>query len=169
MNGLVAACLIGTASAACATERSVHARDQHFVRKFSMIRLEVERIGQLAQTRSQDAQVKDLGQKLIEAYAQADQQLAVTAQAVDVNATKKIGGRAARKLNKLADLSGAAFDKAALHELFKCEETGISQLDREASGNGNEALRRSAAQVQTTIEPVVWRTAQLNAQFNSKS
>jgi predicted outer membrane protein len=168
VNSLIAACLIGTASTAFAANISVNSRDKHFVRNFSRVSLEVARIGQLAQTRSRDAQVKELGQNLVQVYTQAGQQVANAAQGVDINSRSKLRGSAAREVNKLADLSGVAFDQAALHELYKCEETGVRQLDMEAdsNGSGNAALRQSALKVQAVIEPVVWQTAQLNAQFN---
>jgi predicted outer membrane protein len=168
INSVVAACLIGSAGAAYGAEMSVHLRDKHFVRKFSKISLEVERIGQLAQTQSQDTQVKELGQKLVQTYAQADQQVAASVQAAGVGKTPHMSGGAAREVNKLAELSGVAFNQAALRELHKCVESGVHELDLETRNSQNAALRQMAALLQADMEPVVWRTAELSAQFNGK-
>jgi hypothetical protein len=166
VNSLMVTYLMGVATAAFGGDVSVNARDKHFVRNFSRVSLEAARIGQLAQTHSQDADVRELGQKLVQTYTQAGQQVAVTAQIVDIDSESKLHGSAAHEINKLADLSGVAFDRAAMMELYHCEEYGVRQLDLEADNSGNAALRQSAVQVQAAIEPVVWQTAQLNDQFN---
>ncbi|HTA29174.1 MAG TPA: DUF4142 domain-containing protein [Candidatus Cybelea sp.] len=166
IGSLIAACLIWTASAACGADTSVKSGDKHFVRTFSKISLEIERIGQLVQTQSQDTQVKELGQKLVQTYTQAGQQVATSAQAAGIKETRRINRSAARAVNKLSGLSGVAFDQAALHELHKCEQSGTHQLDLESRNGSNVALRQTAALLQSNMEPVVWRTAELSAQFN---
>jgi hypothetical protein len=163
---LLAACLIWTASAACGADRLMQSRDKHFVLEFSKISMEIERIGQLAQTQSQDTQVKELGQKLVQAYTQAGQQVAASAQITDTREKPPIRGGAARKVKVLAELSGTAFDQAALRELHRCVESGAHQLDLESRKSANAALRQTAARLQSSTEPVVWRTAELSAQFN---
>ncbi len=162
----MAVCLIGTAGAARGADLSVKFSDRHFVRQFSTVSLEIERIGQLAQTQSQDTQVKELGQKLVQTYTQAGQQVAASAQAAGIKETLRMHGSAAREVNKLAGLSGVAFDQAALHELHVCEQSGTHQLDLETRYGSSVALRQTAALVESDMEPVVWRTAELSAQFN---
>src|SRR5580698_6562635 len=105
IGSLIAACLIWTASAACGADTSVKSGDKHFVRTFSKISMEIERIGQLAQTQSQDSQVKELGQKLVQTYAQAGQQLAASARVVGIKEELQMNGSAAREVNKLAGFS----------------------------------------------------------------
>src|ERR1700722_11618668 len=166
IGSLMVVCLLGTASAGFGADGSSSYRDRHFVRNFSKVSLEAARIGQLAKTNSQDAQVRELGQQLVQAYTQAGQQVADAAQDVGLGSNSKLRGSAARKVNSLAELSGVAFDRAAMRELYHCEEYGVRQLDLEADGNGSASLRRSAVLVQATTEPVVWQTAQLNDQFN---
>jgi predicted outer membrane protein len=168
LSGLIAACVIGTASAACGADTAVKSRDKHFLRQFSTISLEVQRIAELAQTNSQDAEVKELGQKLVQAYTQAGQQVAASAQTAGVQETPRIRRSAARKAKKLANLSGVAFNRAALRELFKCVESGVHQLDLETRNSENAALRQTAALLEADMEPVVWRTAELSAQFNGQ-
>jgi predicted outer membrane protein len=141
-------------------------RDKKFVSEFSNISLELERIGQLAQTRSQDTQVKELGKKLVQDYTSIRQQVATSAQAAGVGRTLQFGGSAAREINKLANLSGETFDQTALHELFKCEESGARQLDLEVANGGNLALRQLAGLLQVSTEPDLWQTVLLSAQFN---
>ena len=167
-SGLIAACVIGSASAGYAADTAVKSSDKHFVRQFSTISLEVQRIAELAQTNSQDADVKELGQKLVQAYTQAGQQVAASSHTVGVQDTPRVRRSAVRKANKLANLSGAAFNRAALRELFKCVESGVHQLDLETRNSENVALRQTAALLEADMEPVVWRTAELSAQFNGQ-
>ena len=145
---------------------AVNSHDKHFVSEFSSISLEVERIAQLAQTQSQDAQVKELGQKILQDYGQAGEQVAASARATGAGETPKLSGSAARTVNKLADLSGTAFDQAALRELFKCQLSGSRQISLELGKGGNPALRQLAASLQEDIEPVVWQTTLLSGQLN---
>jgi predicted outer membrane protein len=162
----ITGCLIGTASAVGGADTSLNFRDKHFVREFSNITREVERIGQLAQTQSQATQVKELGQKLVQDYAQAGRRVATSAKAVGIGETLEIPDSVLREVNKLAGLSGAEFNQAAMSELFKCEESGAHQLDLESSASENPALRQLAVLLQASLEPDLWQTAQLNAQFN---
>jgi len=151
-----------------APEVALNSRDKHFVSEFPVISLELERIGQLAQTQSQDTQVKELGQKLVQTYTQAGQQVAASVQATGAGKTPRMSGSAAREVNKLAELSGVTFNQAALRELHKCEESGVHELDLETRNSQNAALRQMAAVLQANMEPVVWQTAELSAQFNGK-
>ena len=151
---------------AMAPAAALNSRDKNFVSEFSNISLELERIGQLAQTQSQDMQVKELGKKLAQNYASIGQQVAASAQAAGATGTSQFNGSAARVINKLADLSGGTFDQAALHELFQCEESGVRQLDLEVDKGGNPALRQLAALLQESTEPDLWQTTLLSAQFN---
>src|SRR5580698_10356735 len=112
IGGFMAACMIGTACAGFGAGTSTNYRDRHFVRNFSMVSVEAASIGQLAQTHSQDAQVRELGRQLVQAYTQAGQQVANAAPGLDVGSKSK--PRAAHRLNRLAELSGVAFDRAAM-------------------------------------------------------
>jgi len=166
IHGCLTGCLIGIAGNLCGADTSVNSRDKHFVHEFSNISIEVERIGQLAQTQSRDTQVKELGQKLVQDYTLAGRQLAGTAQDVGIAETPQLGRSALREVNKLEGLSGAEFDQAALRELYKCEESGAHQLDLEIGASGNPELHQLAVLLQANLEPDVWQTAQLSAQFN---
>jgi len=168
IRSFLVVCLIGNASAGLGANNSMTYRDRHFVRNFSRVSLEATRIGQLAQTQSQDAQVKALGRQLVRAYTDAGQKVACAAQDSDAMAKTKLRGDAARKVSKLAELTGVDFDRAAMRELHKCEEYGVRQLDLEADSHGPAALRQSALQVQATTEPALWQTAELNDQFNGR-
>jgi predicted outer membrane protein len=164
-SGFVLACLIGMAGAASGADLATSG-DKHFFREFSQISLEVERIGQLAQTQSQNAKVKALGQELVQDYAQAGQEAAATSQALRGGETPQMSAKAVREVNKLAGLSGIAFDQAALRELFKCEESGAQQLELKISNSPNLAVRQLAAVLQTGLEPALWQTTQMDASFN---
>jgi predicted outer membrane protein len=150
-----------------APEAALNSRDKHFVSEFSNISLELERIGRLAQTQSQDTQVKELAQKIVQDYGQAAGRVAASGPAAGAGEPPQLSGSAARAVDKLADLSGTAFDQAALRELFKCQESGVRQISLEIGKGGNPALRQLAASLQEDTEPDVWQTSLLTAQFNS--
>jgi predicted outer membrane protein len=165
-RGLIVACVMATASTMYGADMSVNSRDYHFFREFSKISYEAERIGQLAQTQSQDSQVRELGQKLVLDYTQAGQQVATAAQGLGVAPVPQISGNAVREINRLAGLSGVAFDQAAVRKMFKCEESGAQQLELEMSNSGNLTMRQLAALLKTGLEPDLWQTAQLDANYN---
>jgi predicted outer membrane protein len=165
-SGFIAACVIATAGTVCAADTSVNSRDNHFIREFSRLSFEIERIGQLAQTQSQDAQIRELGQKLLQDYKQAGQQVATVEQSSGVGQASQTSASTVREINKLAGLSGVAFDQAAIRKLFKREESGAQQLELEMSNSGNLTLRQLAALLKTDLEPDLWQTAQLDADYN---
>jgi hypothetical protein len=145
---------------------ALNSRDKHFVTQFANITLELARIGQLAQSQSQDPQVKELGQRIVQDYGQAAQRVAASARAAGADQPPQLTGRAARAVNKLSNLSGPAFDQAAVRELFQCVESTVQQLDFEVGKGGNLSLRQLAELLQDATEPDVWETVQLSAQIN---
>lgn len=165
--GFMAACLIYNASPVRGADSSVNRRDGQFVRDFLKISGEVQQIAQLAQTQSQDGQLRNLSQDLLRSYSQAGQQVAATARALGLGDGSPMSASRARQVDKLASLSGPAFDKAASHELFKREEAGVRKLSLELNnGSGNIGLRQLAALLQVGTEPDLWQTTQVSAQLN---
>jgi len=163
---LIAVCLIGSATAALGADTPFYSSDDHFFHEFWEISTEVERIGQMAQTQSQDAQVIALGEKLVQDYAQAGQLEANLAQGLGVGETYQMSDSVVSKLKDLANLSGVQFDRAAVRELSKCEEAGANQLELEISNSGNLAVRQLAAVLQAALVPDLQQTEQLDADLN---
>ena len=163
---LMAGCFIRSAGLALADDYAGNPTDKRFVREFYNLNLEIERIGQLAQTQSTDSQVQALGHKLYLDYSQAGQQISSTAQAVGVTDIYEMRPSALREVNKLAGLSGQTFDQAALHQLFKCQESCVRQMDLETSHGEILPLRQWAALIEAALEADLWQTTQLSAQFN---
>jgi hypothetical protein len=165
---LIALGLFGGASFALGDDTKVNSHDKKFVRDYSKIVLKMQRVGQLAQRQSQDPQIRELGQKLIDYYAKAGRMVGATAQTVGVGEKSQISGRDERELNKLATLSGGAFDQAVSHALFQCQEDGVRQLNLEANKGNYLALRQLAVLLQADMEPDLWQTSMLSAQFNGR-
>ena len=163
IGGFLAAGLVIAATAQRADAQS-SAHDRHFVREFLQASLEIERIGQLAQTQSQDNHIKALGQKLVQDYTQAAQQ--VGAMALTASDRPQTSSGATREINKLENLSGPAFDKAALHKLFRRETAIAKELEAEAANSPFLGLRQVALLLNSALEPDLWQTAQLNGVLN---
>ena len=158
--------MIGAAGAVCASDSSVTLRDKHFLKDSSEVVLEAQRLGELAQSRGQSDEVKQLGQKVAQDYGQARQQLSNAAQSAGIAVTPQLTSKAARMVNHLTSLSGPEFDRAIVQELFSCEESGAHQLDLENRDSHNSSLRQLATSIQTAVEPDLWTTTQLKAEFN---
>ncbi|HUD84581.1 MAG TPA: DUF4142 domain-containing protein [Candidatus Saccharimonadales bacterium] len=124
---------------------TVSSRDTEFVQTICDNSLMVKRIGELANQRSQNTRVSQIGQKVALDYDKTRLQFSAAAQNMGVPITAELSARASRAVEKLQSLPRMDFDKATLHELVKSEQFVLLKLQDESAQGDNPALKQLAA------------------------
>jgi predicted outer membrane protein len=146
---------------------TVSARDTAFVQTICDDSLQVQRIGEMTHLLSQNTRVQEVGQKQAQDYAVTRQQFAATAQTMGVSITSELSGRAARAVERLQGLSGAGFDKAALHELVASEQAVLRKIQDESAQGDNPALKVLAASTLSHLQDDVYKVVILESDLNT--
>ena len=120
-------------------------------------------MGQLAQQKSTNADVKSLGQMLVTDHGQHQTEVTTLAQSMKVTLPTKPARKAQDEYAALSKLSGAAFDKAFVADMVKDHQTNIKKYQKEASANDGQV----SALAQKTL-PVLQKHLQTAQQLQAK-
>jgi putative membrane protein len=136
-SGLVAAALLAASGAdAFAAGKSA---DVGFIRNAIRSDISEAQIGELAQQKSQDADVKALGQMLVADNGQGRTEAETVAKVLKVHAPTTPNRQGATEYHKLSGLSGAAFDKEFADYMVKVHNKDIATFQNEVKDGNSEA------------------------------
>jgi putative membrane protein len=93
--------------------------DQAFVKVVLERALTEEQLGQLAQQKSESADVKQLGQKMVENQTAFDEQFKTLAKLLEISPPKAPSKKDSQLIARLSGLSGAQFDEEYLKAVAK--------------------------------------------------
>lgn len=123
-----------------------HLTAESFIKQAAMSgQLEVQ-VGQLAQQKAQNQQVKQLGQTLVQDHQQANQKLRQIAQQKNVQLSQQMDQKQQQKLEKLRNASGAEFDKEFIKHALQHHKKDIQKFEQASSQFQNEPELRSFAE-----------------------
>ena len=108
--------------------------------------------GKLAVKQASSEGVKKLGQHSVEHHTQINEELAKLASTKGVTLPKKMGKKDQEELDKLAKLSGPAFDKAYIEMETKHHSKDLSDFQKEAKGGKDADVKAWAVKTIPTIE-----------------
>jgi len=95
-------------------------------------------IGQLAQQKSINAEVKSFGQELVTDHSQAKTEATSLAETMKVTVPTKPDRKAQTEYEKLSKLSGSAFDKEFASFMVKDHQEDIAKFQKEAQANDGQ-------------------------------
>jgi putative membrane protein len=120
--------------------------DQTFVRKaLEGGAMEVQ-LGQLAQQKSQNEDVKQFGQKMVEDHTQLGEQMKPIAQQLGVKEPKGPSKKDKQLIAKLEGLSGPQFDEAYIQAMVKDHKEDLKEFKDEAQSAQNQNVKQAAQQ-----------------------
>ena len=93
--------------------------DQAFVKLVLERALAEEQLGQLAQQKSESADIKKLGQKLVENQTAFEEQFKTLARLLEISPPKTLSKKDSQLIARLSGLSGAQFDEEYLKAVAK--------------------------------------------------
>ncbi len=107
--------------------------DQFFVKSILDSDVAEARMGELAETKSQSPDVKQLGQKMVEISKRLDQQLKPLAEKMEVNMPKAPTKKEKVLIAKLENLSGPQFDESYIKAIAKDRQKDVKEFRSEAA------------------------------------
>jgi putative membrane protein len=139
------------ANAAGATN-SGPAMDKAFVKKALEGSMAEVQMGQLALQKSNDDQVKQFAQRMVDDHGKMVDQLKQVAQQMGVKVPDGPPKGDMKKMDKMKALSGDAFDQAYIKDMVKDHKKDSSEFKQEAQSTQNPQLKQLATEGGQTID-----------------
>jgi putative membrane protein len=126
---------------ATATGTKLDHRDNAFIKEASQGGLAEIEMGRMAEQHAQNAQVKQLAERLVQDHTKANQQLMQIAQQDGVNLPPAASRKESHTENKLQGKTGAAFDKAFVEHALTDHEKDIKKFQTELQNTKSPQLK----------------------------
>jgi putative membrane protein len=111
---------------------------------------EVE-LGKLAEQRASNAEVKSFGARMVKDHSKANEDLAALAARKGVSFPTQMDRKDEERRDRLAALSGAAFDKAYMQDMTEDHEHDVAAFREAAKNSSDPDVRDFAAQTLPTL------------------
>jgi putative membrane protein len=108
--------------------------------------------GQLAASKGTDALVKQFGRQMVTDHGKANDELKALAAQKGAVLPPTTSAKEQRSINKLSELSGAAFDKAYAKDMVADHKTDVKEFKLESEKADDADLRAWAAKTEPTLE-----------------
>jgi putative membrane protein len=122
---------------------------------------EVE-LGKLAVQKASSDAVKQFGQKMIDDHTKANDQLKEIASKEGLDLPQSLDSKHQSRVDKLAKLSGPAFDKAYMKDAVKDHEKDVNEFKNEAQYGSDPNIKQFASTTLPTLEQHLTAAKDLN-------
>jgi putative membrane protein len=103
-------------------------------------------LGQLTLQKSDNQQVKQFAQRMIDDHTKLGEQMKPVAEQIGVSVPTKISKKDKTTLAKLGTLSGSAYDQAYIKDMVKDHKQDLSEFQLEASSGQDQTVKDAASQ-----------------------
>lgn len=140
----------GTANSGAATSGAE--MDKKFVKTAAEGSMAEVQMGQLALQKSNDDQVKQFAQRMVDDHGKMLDQLKPVAQQIGVKVPDSPPKGEMKKMDKMKGLSGDAFDQAYVKDMVKDHKKDSAEFKQEAQSTQNPQLKQLATEGGQTID-----------------
>jgi putative membrane protein len=120
--------------------------DRMFVSKAMQGGLAEVQLGQLTLQKSNNPQVKEFAQRMINDHTKLNEQMKPVAQQVGVTPPDQISKGDRKTIAKLQTLSGSAYDQAYIKDMVKDHKQDLNDFQMEASSGQDQTVKDAANQ-----------------------
>jgi putative membrane protein len=138
-------------TAASVPAMAVAREDRQFVEKAADGGKAEVMLGELAQKQASDEQVKQFGNRMVKDHGKANDELARLASAKGISLPTTVGREHRAHADKLAKLSGAAFDRAYMKHMVDDHKKDISEFEKQAKSGKDAELKAFAERTLPTL------------------
>jgi putative membrane protein len=117
-----------------------------FVRKAMQGGMAQVQLGQLTLQKTDNDQVKQFAQRMIDDHTRMNDQMKPVAQQLGVDVPAQISKKDRATMAKLQALSGAAYDQAYIKDMVKDHKQDLSDFQMEASSGQDQTVKDAASQ-----------------------
>jgi putative membrane protein len=122
------------------------AMDKMFVKKALQGGMAEVQLGQLTLQKSNNDQVKQFAQRMIDDHTKLGDQMKPVAQQLGVSEPDGISKKDKKTIAKLQGLSGPAYDQAYINDMVKDHKEDLSAFQTEASSGQDQTVKDAANQ-----------------------
>ncbi len=120
--------------------------DRMFVYKAMQGSMAEVQLGQLTLQKSNNDQVKQFAQRMIDDHTKLNEQMKPVAQQLGVDVPDQVSKKDRKTMTKLQALSGPAYDQAYIKDMVKDHKEDLSEFQMEASSGQDQTVKDAAAQ-----------------------
>jgi putative membrane protein len=120
--------------------------DRMFVMKAMQGSLAEIQLGQLTLQKSENPQVKQFAQRMVDDHTKLNEQMKPVAQQLGVNVPSQVSKKDRNTMAKLQGLSGSAYDQAYIKDMVKDHKQDLSEFQMEASSGQDQTVKDAANQ-----------------------
>lgn len=122
------------------------AMDRMFIGKAMQGSMAEVQLGQLTLEKSNNDQVKQFAQRMIDDHTKLNEQMKPVAQQVGVAVPNQVSKKDKQTMAKLQALSGQAYDQAYIKDMVKDHKQDLSEFQTEAASGQDQTVKDAAAQ-----------------------
>jgi putative membrane protein len=131
---------------------AVSAADRAFVNAAAIGDLAEVDLGNLAKEKGSSQDVKNFGDRMVTDHGKANDQLKSWAQQKNVTLPTELDARHKATHDRLAKLSGEAFDKAYMRDMLTDHKADVAKFKKESASAHDPGLKSWAGQTLPTLE-----------------
>ena len=120
--------------------------DRMFVKKAMQGSMAEVQLGQLTLQKSENEQVKQFAQRMIDDHTKLNEQIKPVAQQLGVEAPTEVSKKDKKLMAKLQALSGAAYDQAYIKDMVQDHKQDLTDFQMEASSGQDQTVKDAANQ-----------------------
>lgn len=122
------------------------ATDRMFVAKAMQGNMAEVQLGQLTMQKSDNQQVKQFAQRMIDDHTKLNDQMKPVAQQLGVTAPNQVSKKDRKVMAELQGLSGSAYDQVYIKDMVKDHKQDLGQFQMEASSGQDQSVKDAASQ-----------------------
>ncbi len=139
-------------SSSSSMSSKMSAADTKFMKTAAMGGMEEVELGKLAAQKASSADVKNFGQHMVDDHSKANDQLTQLATQKGVTLPTAMSTMQKHDMDKLAKLSGAAFDSAYVSMMVKDHKKDIADFQKESKSGKDSDLKSWATTTLPTLQ-----------------
>ena len=120
--------------------------DKMFVTKAMQGSMAEVQLGQLTLQKSNNEQVKQFAQRMIDDHTKLNEQMKPVAQQLGVAVPDQVSKNDRKTMAKLQSLSGSAYDQAYIKDMVKDHKQDLTEFQMEASSGQDQTVKDAATQ-----------------------
>lgn len=125
---------------------------KHFLKEAAQGGLAEVALGKLAVNQAENEAVKNFGQRMVTDHSKANEELKKLAASEEVSVPTKMEKKATELQQRLAKLSGAAFDRTYMKEMLEDHKKELAAFERQAEQGDDPDVKKWAAQTLPTLK-----------------
>lgn len=126
--------------------------DKKFAKEAALGGLTEVELGKLAAQKASNDAVKQFGQRMVDDHSKANEQLKQIATKSNIEVPAALDSKHQSHIDKLAKLSGPAFDKAYVKDMVKDHQHDVDDFKSEAQNGSDPNIKQFAMQTLPTLQ-----------------